>query len=62
MREVRSQFKDAIIKKLEKGLNNSHIECLLLFHAGYSVNPHVFEELVLKGVISDKGRGGGSGV
>jgi len=58
MNRVRVQFKEAIVNKLSHGLSDCHIEALLLFHAGLVVNPHVLEELRLKGLIKDEGRGG----
>ncbi len=52
MREVRAQFKDALAEKLRKGLNNRHVEALLLWHAGFfdDINIHVLEELRLMGL------------
>ena len=57
MNRVKLQVKEAIVKKLERGLSDVHIRGLLLFHAGLVVNPHVLEEVRLKGLIKDEGRG-----
>lgn len=50
-REFTTKLLKAIHSKMRSGLNSVHIDCLLLYHAGLPVNPHVFEELCVAGVI-----------